>query len=84
MLNFREPALPQGSCSTAPSQHRGFSSPGAELRTFEPHEMSSGPVLKPSNVLLAEVLPFDMPSHPPDLMSSANLLVCHLCPCPGH
>lgn len=62
-----------------------FSTPGANLcASVEPHKVSSGPDLRPSNVVLIEALPFGVPSHPPNLMSSPNLLACSLCPCPGH
>lgn len=35
-------------------------------------EVYPGPVLKLSSVLLVEALPFGVPSHPPNLMSSVN------------
>lgn len=56
-----------------------FSTPGADLCTsIELPEVSSGPVLKLSSVLLVEALPFGVSSYPPNLMSSANLLACSL------
>lgn len=56
-----------------------FLAPGPDLFTsIEPHGVFPGPVLELSSVLLVEALPFGMPSHPPNLMSSVSQLSCSL------